>query len=410
MKRTRLKRENIAVAATQGWHARTIVLLVAISLFFVSSTLGNTNFAGRWYTLAQQLTQACNYLIIALLLLILYMFLLKRLQNINILACILLFCLFMPVFYMLMKVKYQALSFISYFLLMVACVCVPYELKILRTLFIGSVCKIGFVLVVFMLGIAQDNPLTRTQSTGVVLRRAFGFVSPNTLGIAILSAAIFYLMLKESRTTIFDLILLLFVSIVVDMYIDSRLFLLVSLLAIIIFFLYKYNAYPKGRLFAFFLSIIPIIFLALSWFCVIPLRTINHDLWSQLDTLLAGRLQYAAYAVEQFGVSLFGTQMEYVSRRQNALTGEQWFGVDNSYMHLILDYGIITAVLFCIFISWLMYRCWQNRFRVFTIGSVVFLTMALTENTILAPATSALFLLAFGFHGAFKRKNSTIIK
>lgn len=252
MKRTRLKRENIAVAATQGWHARTIVLLVAISLFFVSSTLGNTNFAGRWYTLAQQLTQACNYLIIALLLLILYMFLLKRLQNINILACILLFCLFMPVFYMLMKVKYQALSFISYFLLMVACVCVPYELKILRTLFIGSVCKIGFVLVVFMLGIAQDNPLTRTQSTGVVLRRAFGFVSPNTLGIAILSAAIFYLMLKESRTTIFDLILLLFVSIVVDMYIDSRLFLLVSLLAIIIFFLYKYNAYPKGRLFAFF--------------------------------------------------------------------------------------------------------------------------------------------------------------
>ncbi len=75
----------------------------------------------------------------------------------------------------------------------------------------------------------------------------------------------------------------------------------------------------------------------------------SNVIWNMIDSIFTKRFYFANYCYEEYGLSLFGQQLPFVSSIQQQTEDISKLILDNSYMRSILYYGIIPGgILLCV--------------------------------------------------------------
>lgn len=89
----------------------------------------------------------------------------------------------------------------------------------------------------------------------------------------------------------------------------------------------------------------------------------SNPIWVKANTLLSGRLRLGNVAIMQYGFSLFGTKIEWISQSIESVVSviEGYNYVDCSYLQIALQYGIIPLCLVLFGYSVLMASAFQRK-------------------------------------------------
>lgn len=175
----------------------------------------------------------------------------------------------------------------------------------------------------------------------------FGFCHRNVMGanIAIICLAWFYL--RYAKLSYADMILWLFVGIEMYSFTHSRSSLIIILLVSVCVYLFRktdhfWLTFVNARymiLLGFFLLIL------ISLGCMV-LYSPRSAFWTMLNKLFTTRLKSANYCYQTYGLSLFGKDIPFVSSMQAQLSQISKLILDNSYVRVVLYYGMIPAAAF----------------------------------------------------------------
>ncbi len=228
----------------------------------------------------------------------------------------------------------------------------------LRKLDFDKLIKITFNIFIFiflitislsLMGIIPDWIFYR----GSIVRHSLGFVyATDAIGIY-LSIIIMYFYIRKSKATYIELMILETINIFLYKFTDGRLsFILVSIiLGIMLLSKFKfvkklYNYFMNKKVFKILCCTLPIILFLMFNFITL-LYTNNNSFAIRVNELLSNRLKYTSEAYKEYGVTLFGEQIEW-----NGWGGHGYIDtdemesfnynyVDSSYARVMLDYGIV---------------------------------------------------------------------
>lgn len=128
---------------------------------------------------------------------------------------------------------------------------------------------------------------------------------------------------------------------------DCRLGALCELLIIIFALLYRFKLIKNKRndLFLYKLMTIAIPFFMVISYCVVSIYDESKVIWVVVDVLLSGRLSLSKYPLDKIGISLMGQEYKmFASARDD---GANYNFIDNSYMQLLIIYGLLYTILIC---------------------------------------------------------------
>ena len=130
---------------------------------------------------------------------------------------------------------------------------------------------------------------------------------------------------------------------------DCRLGALCELLIIILALIFRFKLIKRNRkrkeklLFKLMIVAIPL-FTILSY-CVVSVYDESKAFWLVADVLLSGRLSLSRYPLDKIGIPLMGQEYEMFGSVRD--DGSNYNFIDNSYMQLLIIYGLIYTILLC---------------------------------------------------------------
>lgn len=185
------------------------------------------------------------------------------------------------------------------------------------------------------------------QDDKVGFYNTYGFCHRNVLAanVTVLCLAWFYLRYKSLK--VWDVIVWTAIAFITFRYAASRTGMIIILL--IIFGMYIVRKKRSWILnFPSFRRIFLLGFVLMIGVSV--LGTIFYSdqsaLWKLIDSVFTKRFQYANYCLKEFGLSLFGQALPFVSSIEAQTSETSKLILDNSYMRALLYYGIIPGGMF----------------------------------------------------------------
>ncbi len=224
-----------------------------------------------------------------------------------------------------------------------------------------------------------------------VIRIAYGFNHPNTFGYFLLITFFEIVYLISEKINFKKILIIFLLSGVVFYFTDkagsrtSMQCLTIFLVLLVIKYVFdKLDKYRKKKLEKnnIVLYLLFIIFTLASFGCTIMYKN-NNDLMMQINELLSDRLYLQSMFVSLYDINLLGNKIEYFST------------LDNSYMRVVLNYGIFGWVLFnYIFNLNFKYSNKDKNYSYLTIIFFVLLIYGVMEFYIIRPALN-IFLVYF---------------
>lgn len=237
------------------------------------------------------------------------------------------------------------------------------------------------VFVSSMAGIISNNEIiasSNLNSSQIVYRHTLGFNHQNTVGGFLFAAYICYMYLRFNKLSMIDLVVSILLFLFLYWYINTKtisIILLGSSIIIVCILLFRHTSISMRKcLFVLSagLSVLGIILPVLYLVDPVDMSFINQ--------LLTNRLQLAAIGFEDYGVALFGQDVSFVSTALAIQTGVQGFVLDNSFAHLVVQYGLFAAVLVYAFYYYSLRKAnIENNEAVLFLLVLVFAS-AITEN------------------------------
>ena len=90
----------------------------------------------------------------------------------------------------------------------------------------------------------------------------------------------------------------------------------------------------------------------------------DSPIWKSINSFINGRLALGQNGIQKYGIHLFGTPVKWIGNNQQVLlhgyTGTYNY-VDNSYLQILLQYGIILFFLVLIAYAYVMYNSIKNE-------------------------------------------------
>ncbi len=117
--------------------------------------------------------------------------------------------------------------------------------------------------------------------------------------------------------------------------------------------------------------------------------------WVKLNDLLSGRLQLQQKAIRTYDWTLFGQKIDWVGNVVRLQTGKEYNYVDNSYMHVGLENGLLYLALALLLYVVIMYRAWKADDLYLIWITIFIMTISLTEPRLLELTYNPFPLLAF---------------
>ena len=194
-------------------------------------------------------------------------------------------------------------------------------------------------------GVIEDLMFKRQD---IPIRHALGFNYPSTMMSDLFFIVVLYCWVMKMELSLLDMLLIEVLNLILFKLTDSRFgFLMIAVMTagVYIFGLVRKKEIFAGRVRGFLVDGFGILMtLIMAGMCAIS-RT---GLGQLLDRLLTKRIQYMTAGFRNYGVHLFGKNIQWVgfggSDNTDSLL-ESYNFVDNSYARILMNYGILIFIL-----------------------------------------------------------------
>ena len=231
---------------------------------------------------------------------------------------------------------------------------------------------------------------------GNQFRTALGFIHPNSFGVRVFIFTSCWYYVRRNRLTVADYLFVILLSLFVWFVPNSRTSSICMVLLSALIFLYsnsRFTSSPLCRISDYFL-IVSAVFVNLGTVLLSIFYSEQNSAMRLLDKALSGRLSISNQLFHEFGITLFGQQI-YVnmSERIYAGLGNTAINFDNSYMRILLHWGVLVYVFFSVLTIWgLIY---EKRRKNPTLFLILFMVLVYSfSEKILYQGTYCVFILA----------------
>ena len=238
-------------------------------------------------------------------------------------------------------------------------------------------CLIVFTIALAGMGIIPSDVVYRENA----IRNSYGFTSANAFANSTLIWMLLFGLQKKERWNWRDTIFCGSIAVAVFLFTNSRMAFIMSLVLSLFFLMLKKENRFKGKI---LYQISKLCFPVLMIVCYICSWLYKGGYYiSQLNILnimMSYRLGFMRNYLRGYGIKLFGQTIKTVSYSQALRTGEAWSGLDNSYMYILICWGLIIAII----LSLLYYQLGKynyektNKYEAFVV--IVLCIIGITEN------------------------------
>ena len=238
-------------------------------------------------------------------------------------------------------------------------------------------CLIVFTIALAVMGIIPSDVVYRENA----IRNSYGFTSANAFANSTLIWMLLFGLQKKERWNWRDTIFCGSIAVAVFLFTNSRMAFIMSLVLSLFFLMLKKENRFKGKI---LYQISKLCFPVLMIVCYICSWLYKGGYYiSQLNILnimMSYRLGFMRNYLRGYGIKLFGQTIKTVSYSQALRTGEAWSGLDNSYMYILICWGLIIAII----LSLLYYQLGKynyektNKYEAFVV--IVLCIIGITEN------------------------------
>lgn len=238
-------------------------------------------------------------------------------------------------------------------------------------------CLIVFTIALAVMGIIPSDVVYRENA----IRNSYGFTSANAFANSTLIWMLLFGLQKKERWNWRDTIFCGSIAVAVFLFTNSRMAFIMSLVLSLFFLMIKKENRFKGKI---LYQISKLCFPVLMIVCYICSWLYKGGYYiSQLNILnimMSYRLGFMRNYLRGYGIKLFGQTIKTVSYSQALRTGEAWSGLDNSYMYILICWGLIIAII----LSLLYYQLGKynyektNKYEAFVV--IVLCIIGITEN------------------------------
>lgn len=318
-------------------------------LWSIASILYDTTLrkSGRYIDLVYGLNEATDIIILTLLLAQILFFQKYRFRELIIIAIV-----SIPVVISAWKsVNYV---FLSAWLFVLAAKNIPFR-RMIETTYRVLVIAVPIIIVLYFSGVLGDVFYYRNG----IRRYALGFVHPNILGLRILQLNICHFYLRKDDLKVHDYIMGLVSVAFIAIVPASQTSFICNLILVILFFargriLGKSTKGRWGFLQALIVMTVLCNILSLAFSLV---DTSSNIVLKLIDNSLSRRFYHCYRDINLFGISLLGQHLP-IKEQESYAAGLGRLFLDNTYVGILLWYGIIVYLLFSI-----AYPCAMIRFK-----------------------------------------------
>jgi len=201
----------------------------------------------------------------------------------------------------------------------------------------------------YFIGAAKDVQLLRVSSDHTIVRHSFGYVHPNICFMTLFVIIVDYyllLVIKNKRINLYHVIFSLAVTVLYRIGTDSRSGFYLIILLIAVFVLQSRRKFlQKHSKIVDILCFSPLICLALS-ILFIYIYGVNDTLAKFMKELTTNRISSMYYFWNKYDITLFGQKLYKIGTQEAERLGVQAYVLDNLYINLILNQGIVFTALF----------------------------------------------------------------
>ena len=174
---------------------------------------------------------------------------------------------------------------------------------------------------------------------GSSIRQSFGIGHPNLTFLLFANLIIMYA--YSNKLDFKKSILLILISIVLQIIIDSKTSLIMSILAIILFYICGRFAELKIIIRNISKFIFPLLFIFV--FIISALYENDIEIINIINKALTGRIMLNNMAINRIGFSLFAQNIDY-----SLVNAGEYFTIDSLYTYFFCEYGFVWIIIFSI--------------------------------------------------------------
>ncbi|WP_338658620.1 hypothetical protein [Paraclostridium sordellii] len=227
--------------------------------------------------------------------------------------------------------------------------------KIIKYLFFTYSTLLIIIFIFSNLNIISNIKFYRPDESDKV-RYALGMIHPNTFYIYYFVCISAYLYTQENITNLKRLIILL-ISYYIYNLTDSRTGFTMIICLIFIDYLLCKSYIINNKFFRVIIINLFSILTLISYFFTIFFNPMN-PVFKFLDSVLSHRINLMKKFYDIYGINIWGNLVQYKSIENGIIVNEHMI-LDNTYMYLLIDMGIIFTVLICI----LYYKLLKQLFK-----------------------------------------------
>ena len=253
-----------------------------------------------------------------------------------------------------------------------------------------AVCLIVFTLYAF-------NILKKWDLEASRIRYNLGFSHPNTLGMVVVCFVLVWLVLRYNHLRWYDFVgwigCILFEWLVPN----SRTAAFIITIILLLVFLEKKLGLFRFR-FIQFCCYLTVPTLAFFSFGASYGFRFDSQVYQLLNSLLSGRLYFGHIFLEKYNLTLFGQPITRINQVTAALTGSEMRVLDNGYLRILLQLGLVTFLVVLSGLIYILYHSMTEKHYAVTIG-----LLALSFYTVSEYFISSLFCNIFLFFFVYYR-------
>lgn len=288
----------------------------------------------------------------------------------------------------------ESLTIFTDVFLIVACKNVRLEKTIKLDLKIRFLFLIGIALVC----LTNLIPDTLDYRNGTLSRHSLGFAHPNRFALHIFMICIYYLYINYYKIKIRQIIMIFFLGFFTLFLSDGRTSCLGIFLVLIIAILNRYNLKRKKDSIIEknikIVSTLSVIF-SISFSILAPVLYLLGIFKINSESTFGSRIYMSSQGIRNYGITLFGQKIDLVTSIMARLTGRVANGIDNAYIYILVNYGVIILLLFIALIVVALKYAIKRSDYAGVLCFLIIIAVGIMENQILN-IESDLFLLYVG--------------
>lgn len=208
----------------------------------------------------------------------------------------------------------------------------------------------GGILFLNILGSYLGFSVNFLFSEGTRPRYGLGFSWTTSAAILFFFFLLEYIYLRKEKMHWWEYAILEAINLYLFLMTDSRMAFVLSSAFLLFFFFEHLRKKPFGSMLKvrWLLVLLPALLAMIALVICFVYKPATPG-WSELDDFLSNRLYYGNKAIQNYGVTMFGTDIKWIGYDINNLTSEGYNYVDCSYLQILLQFGV-APVIYCVFL------------------------------------------------------------